>query len=312
MTFLSILRLTLFSYDLNQSLEIPTEPPAVINARLNSAPITVVATNSGVSFAYCMLRNLGFIVSAWYTTEIDPTALVVAAQIVPSDQLRPLGDTLTATAALTGIFAHLHISTPPCVAWSSCRGDAKGFKDPSAEIFRASAAIHDILRATNPQIQVLVKNVPPHSGLPDYLQQMADLWHVPFRTLQATDVGSPASRTRVFGTNIVSISDLPYRRHRPDPSRFLSDPLVYCAKPHFSCLVASDTNTHQYPKARFRCSSPEPDRKLYIAEAEAIQGWPQQITDGVHEPLNLTRAQRIRILGNGLNAWHLHAILKHL
>jgi len=296
----------------SQSLEIPTEPPAVINARLTSAPITVVATNSGVSFAYCMLRNLGFRVSAWYTTEIDPTALAVAAQIVPSDQLRPLGDTLNATAALTGIFAHLHISTPPCVAWSSCRGNAQGFKDPSAQIFRASAAIHDILRATNPQIQVLVENVPPHSGLPDDLQHMANLWHVPFRTLQALDLGSPASRNRVFGTDIVNISDLLYRRNRPDPNRFLNDPLVYCDKPHFPCLVASDTNTHQYPKARFRCPSTTPDRRLHIVEAEAIQGWPQQITDGVQEPLNLTRAQRIRILGNGLNAWHLHAILRHL
>ncbi len=58
----------------SQSLEIRTEPPAVINARLNSAPINVVATNSGVSFAYCMLRNRGFVISAWYTTTIDPTA----------------------------------------------------------------------------------------------------------------------------------------------------------------------------------------------------------------------------------------------
>ncbi len=142
-----------------------------------------MATNSGVSFAYFTLRNIGFHTCAWYTTEIEPTALAVAAQIVPSDQLRPLGDTLTAIAALTGIFAHLHISTPPCVAWSSCRGDGKGFKDPSAEFFRASAAIHDILPETNPQIQILVENVPPHSGLPDDIQHMADLWNVPFRTL---------------------------------------------------------------------------------------------------------------------------------
>jgi hypothetical protein len=68
---------------------------------------------------------------------------------------------------------------------------------------------------------------------------MAALWHVPFRTLQALELGSPASRNRVFGTDIVNISDLPSRRNRTDPSRFLSDPLVYCAKPHFSCLVAT-------------------------------------------------------------------------
>jgi hypothetical protein len=62
-------------------------------------------------------------------------------------------------------------------------------------------------------MKVLVENAPPHSGLPNDLKRMADLWHVPFRTLNAVDVGSPASRKRVFGTDIVNISDLPYRLH---------------------------------------------------------------------------------------------------
>ena len=51
---------------------------------------------------------------------------------------------------------------------------------------------------------------------------------------------------------------------------------------------------------------------MMMMMTEAIQGWPQGITDGVQLPLNLTRAQRIRLLGNGLNMWHLHSIFKNL
>jgi hypothetical protein len=126
----------------SQSLEIRTDTPVKFATRMSAAPLTVVATNSGASFVYCMFKNLGFRVRKWYTTEIDETASAVAAQIVPSDELHALGNTLTAKSALSQVIADVHISTPPCVSWSSLRNPpGKGFDDPSAAVFCASADI---------------------------------------------------------------------------------------------------------------------------------------------------------------------------
>ena len=67
-----------------------------------------------------------------YTIEIDETAMAIASQIVPANELHSLGDTFEAKSALSHVFADVHISTPPCVSWSSlCTPLAKGFDDPS-------------------------------------------------------------------------------------------------------------------------------------------------------------------------------------
>ena len=296
----------------SQRLEIPTEVPAAFAARMATPPLTVVATNSGPCLVYCTLRNLGFRIRNWYITEIDDTALAVAAQIVPSSELRLLGDTFTASSALASVAADLHISTPPCVSWSSLRGSrAKGFGDPSADVFRASAAIHDILIANNPNIKVLVENVVPHQGVIQDVQSMAKQFNVPFTAIDATALGSPANRKRLFGTNIVNIADLPRRQSTPAPNRFLRSTDVFCPTPSFPCLVASDPNTKS-PIRVYYVGDPTTSRSLTADEAEAIQGWPGGISDGPTTPLGLTRDQRVRLLGNALNAWHVHAILKHL
>ncbi len=103
----------------------------------------------------------------WYTTEIDETAMAVASQIVPSAELHALGNTLNAKSSLSHVLADVHIGTPPCVSWSSLRSNppGKGFDDPSATVFCASADIHGILKANNSAIKVLVENNVPHSGL---------------------------------------------------------------------------------------------------------------------------------------------------
>ena len=67
--------------------------------------------------------------------------------------------TLSPSALIASVVADLHISTPPCISRSS-----KGFGDPAADVFRASAAIHDILIANNRNIKVLVENAVPHDS----------------------------------------------------------------------------------------------------------------------------------------------------
>ena len=236
----------------------------------------------------------------------------VASQIVPANELHALGDTFAAKSALSHVFADIHISTPPCVSWSSLRTPPpKGFNDPSAAVFCASAEIHKLLQKTNPALKVLVENVVPHSGLPKDISRMETLWDVPFCPINAKDLGSPASRLRLFGTNIVDINALQRRSRRADPNQFISDPDVFCSSVSFPCLVACDPTTKNPIKLHY-VNQPTSFRHITPHEAEAIQGWPNDITSGRHVPLNLQPLQRIRLLGNGLNAWHMHAILQHL
>ena len=159
------------------------------------------------------------------------------------------------------------LATPP----------AKGFDDPSAAVFCASAEIHKLLQKTNPAIKVLVENVVPHSGLPKDISRMETLWDVPFCPINAKDLGSPASRLRLFGTNIVDINAVQRRSRRADPNQFLRDPDVFCSSVSFPCLVASDPMTKN-PIKLHRVDQPTSFRHITPHEAEAIQGWPNDIT----------------------------------
>ena len=96
-----------------------------------------------------------------------------------------------------------------------------------------------------------------------------------------------------------------------DPNQFLRDPAVFCSAVSFPCLVASDPQTKNPIKLHF-VDQPTSFRHITPQEAKAIQGWPNDITNGRHVSLNLQPLQRIRLLGNGLNAWHMYEILQHL
>ena len=80
---------------------------------------------------------------------------------------------------------------------------------------------------------------------------MEALWDVPFRAINAKDLGSPASRLRLFGTSIVDIDALQCRSRRADPNQFLCDPAVFCPSVSFPCLVACDPVTKNPIKLHF-------------------------------------------------------------
>ena len=107
--------------------------------------------------------------------------------------------------------------------------------------------------------------------------RMEAMWDVPFRAINAKDLDSPASRLRLFGTNIVDIDALQCRSRRADPNQFLRDPDVFCSSVSFPCLVARDPVTKNPIKLHY-VAKPTSFRHITPHEAETIQGWPNDIT----------------------------------
>ena len=75
------------------------------------------------------------------------------------------------------------------------------------------------------------------------------------------------------------------------------------------CIVASEYTkappevVHNDTYARCRLS---------LAESEAFQGWPPNVTDGVVSALGLSRLTRLQMIGNGVNAAHMRAVFANL
>ena len=279
---------------------------ATLSRRRQCRPLTVFASCSGPSFIYLQLVNLGFTIDKWYASEIDPTCILIAEKLIPAHVYVNVGNILSCASKLDLVHVDLHVSTAPCQPWSSLVHNPLGFDDHRAQAFIASNTIHKRLAFTNPDIQYLVENVRHHRALPDDLNRMTAMWNglAPI-IINASTYGSPSSRPRVIFTDIVTADDLIPRSRRGDPNRFLDDDTHFCPKGTLPCIVATDTHTINPPTVTHRTDGTR--RYLSMAEAEVAQGLPQEVTDD----LGLSRAQRLQIIGNALNAWMTQAILVH-
>ena len=279
---------------------------ATLSRRRQCRPLTVFASCSGPSFIYLQLVNLGFTIDKWYASEIDPTCILIAEKLIPAHVYVNVGNILSCASKLDLVHVDLHVSTAPCQPWSSLVHNPLGFDDHRAQAFIASNTIHKRLAFTNPDIQYLVENVRHHRALPDDLNRMTAMWNglAPI-IINASTYGSPSSRPRVIFTDIVTADDLIPRSRRGDPNRFLDDDTHFCPKGTLPCIVATDTHTINPPTVTHRTDGTR--RYLSMAEAEVAQGLPQEVTDD----LGLSRAQRLKIIGNALNAWMTQAILVH-
>ena len=279
---------------------------ATLKRRRQCRPLTVFASCSGPSFIYLQMINLGFHIDKWYASEIDPTCILIAQQLIPDHVYVHVGNIFTCAPQLDQIHVDLHISTAPCQPWSRLATDPRGFDDPRSKAFIASHTIHERLAFTNPNIQYLVENVCHHRNLPDDLARMQTMWSGSDPIiLNATTYGSPSSRIRMIFTDIVDALDLIPRSRHGDPNRFLDDDTYYCPKGSIPCIVASDIHTINPPTVTHRTDGSR--RYLSVAEAEVAQGLPQDVTHN----LGLSREQRIKIIGNALNSWMTHALLIH-
>ena len=72
----------------------------------------------------------------------------------------------------------------------------------------------------------------------------------------------------------------------PEETMSLGKLSSFCSSVVLPCLVANDPVTKNPIKLHF-IDQPKAFRHINPQEAEAIQGWPNDITNGRHVPLNL-------------------------
>ena len=290
-------------------LDIPIDSIASNRARVDAPPMTVMATSSGCSLAYCTMRNLGFTISKWYAVDNDELCRKVASTIVPAAELHHIEphDVTQLPQWVNTLHVDLHLDTSPCQPFSRARRNPPGFRDTVRTApARCAAALFRRLRQTNPNICHLVENVQFHRALQADKAQFEALWTSTFVPLNASDYGSPSSRPRQYLANFTDLSKLPKR-----PSlapHLVLDPGHHPPAPVLPCVVTIP-DTHNPP-----CSIPPGSKTptlVSIEVMERLQGWPTGITDiGSSSPPS--RADRQRLIGNALNASQLWSILRCL
>ena len=139
----------------SQKVNVKTDIADRVTARMESPPVTVVATNAGCNFAYAAVRSAGFRVKKWYSVEADATCRRITETIVPAAELQHIGHhTEQVGNQIDDIKVDLFIDTSPCQPWSRCNGlNAKGFEDSRAQIFTHTNALYKRLKITNPPRQ---------------------------------------------------------------------------------------------------------------------------------------------------------------
>ena len=152
----------------SHQLDIPIDSIAANQARTNSQPITVMATSSGCSLAYCTFRNLGFTIKQWYAVDSDELCRDVAATIVPKSELVHIAphDVTQLPAWVNDLHVDFHLDTSPCQPFSRARRNPPGFGDAIRTApARHAAALYSRLRQVNPSIYHLVENAQFHHAL---------------------------------------------------------------------------------------------------------------------------------------------------
>ena len=184
-----------------------------------------------------------------------------------------------------------------------------GFKDKRSKTFIDSHAIYTRLKRNDPDIKRISENVVPAKQLAANLKRMESMYGT-FYPVNAKHWGNGSSRPRNLNTDICHIPDIPLL-HPTNINSFI-DRECYCkdqaVRCNSGCIVASDMNTHNPPVLHSRYD--DKMRYIKVSEAEPLQGWPRNITNGcVAGKLGLDRAARIKLLDNAVCNAHMREIL---
>ena len=290
----------------SQGMCIPTTSIAQNNARVNTRPLTIMSTCSGCNLVYSTFRNLGFDIKQWISIESDEVCREVTQHIVPKHVLyTPTSDINKIPEGTYKTHVDIHINTSPCQSFSRLQDAPLGFRDKArTDPMRSAAKLHRRLKSVNPDIKMMVENVEFHSSLQSDFHQFQKMWNGTAISLNANTVGSPSSRPRQFITDIVDIEQID--KIDPLSPNEILDRHRHCQQRSMKCIVASP-HTRSIPMVMDH-SLGQQDR-LTIQECERMMGWPPDITktnnsDGDYR-------DRLRRIGNALNAHHCHHILKH-
>ena len=199
----------------SQKIEVKTESTSKVTTRMNTPPITVVATNAGCNFAYAAVRNAGFTVKKWHSVEEDEVCRSITDTIVPADELVHIGNRTDQVGnQIDRVKVDLFIDTSQCQPWSRCNGtNAKGFGNPeikgsgdvSSETFKHASELYIRLRKANPLIKHIVESVVPARHLQKDQVKMEEMYGSKFTEINARQWGAGHSRPRTSPqTSVIS------------------------------------------------------------------------------------------------------------
>ena len=305
----------LYGGSTGRKLKIQTYPVSEIRSRMATPPMTVLVTNAGCNLAYLAFRDLGYRVErkGWHSVEIDHDCREVTKQIVPAEDLTEILPNDTTHKQVMRFVSRqwysMMVDSSPCQPFSRAATDPLGLSDTRAAPLKSAVALAKVVRKNNPDALFLVENVVPHPKLSRHHEWMEKHWGLRFVEVDAVGWGSASHRPRLIGTNIVDVATI----QTPEMSTFGPTALLqgpyYCPTFRMACIMASPM-THHPPKAVHTQTGES--RVLLLSEMEAMQGWPQNVTDGVHTPLNLSREVRQRMIGNALNEAHVRTVMRHI
>lgn len=271
----------------------------------------VVSLFGGMECGYEALKELGYKVDKYYSSEIDKSAIKVAIKNHPN--IIPLGDvTGWRNWNIDWSKVDLIIAGSPCQGFSFM-GKQLAFNDPRSKLFFVFIEILNHVKKVNPNVKFLLENVKMKK---EYLSVITKYCGVNPIFINSSLV-SAQNRERYYWTNIPNVtvpedmgitldSIIPgavscgYRGRKLKKTdekytRFFTTR----ADGKANCLVTGVSCTGLYLKDKMvHTLTPE--------QAEAIQTLPIGYTSGV------CKTQRFRMIGNGWSIKTVKHILKNL
>ena len=115
---------------------------------------------------------------------------------------------------------NLVLSATPCKGFSGINHKARGMNGKDGELIRAPTKTIEKVRARNPQVKILMKNVVLNDNLKYQQEEMDALIEITFKGIKALEQGASQQRERMVATNITDI-DLLEKKDAIDPNLLL-------------------------------------------------------------------------------------------
>jgi hypothetical protein len=288
------------------SVVIDTERTEILTERRKSRPRKVLELAGGMSTAMLIMKDLGWRIGLWHTSEIDQSAMAVAEAVAARAGVTAthLGDLIELAETELETEYDDVFASPPCKQFSRAPESPKGWDSLDGSLFKACCTIIRKLRSKGQRPEVLFENVVLHEGRAQDAATQEDFLEMEFKNLRASDCGGTQQRERRIATDICDIGKLQYKG--PADPNWMLHPTGRTDLRLMPCVMAIGSATKAPPMVVDAATGLM--RYADINELERLQGYPDNITNAwgsVNSP-----KERGRLIGNSWNYHQMAAIMR--